>query len=223
MQLSINDRQLQINLEVHADQKLAIPLPSRYGQWFPDQVKVDNAPAIALFRSGQGILWLEPEQGVHKISMKGLAPALNKFTLPLKLKPGRVTVENDGWRVEGVSEHGRSDGQLQFIRITEHKQDAEKQTIIESGNLPGFVSVERTLMLGLDWQVRTRVNRITSTGSAIVLNVPLLDGESVTTPGIKINDNTVLVNMAANQRSWSWQSSLAKAEVITLNAPITEQ
>ena len=224
MQLSINDQLLQISLEVHTDQKVAIPLPSQYGQWFPNQVKVNNAEAQALFRSAQGILWLELDRGVNKVNMIGRTPARNKFTLPLPLKPARVVVKNEGlWRVEGVNEHGQSDSQLHFMRISLQKRSAEKSPLIDAGDLPGFVSIERTLMLGLDWRVRTRINRITPTGSAIVLKVPLLKGESVTTPGIKINDNKILVNMSANQRSWSWDSSLAKAEEIIIEASNTPQ
>ena len=223
MQLSIDDRQLKINLEIHADKNLALPLPSQYGQWFPNQVKVNKGEASALFRSDQGILWLEVEKGVHQVRMIGQVPALNKFTLPLPLKPGRIHVQKNGWRVEGVNEHGRTDRQLQFTRIVDRKQTAVELTALELGELPAFVHVERTLMLGLDWRVRTRINRVTPTGSSIVLAVPLLAGESVTTPDIKVNENKVLVNMSADQRSWSWDSSLTKTAEIKLTAAITEQ
>jgi hypothetical protein len=89
--------------------------------------------------------------------------------------------------------------------------------------LPPFVRVERLLSVGLDWRVITRIIRISPADSAVVLTVPLLPGESVTSPGIRVKDNAVEVNMAAQQTSMQWESTLEKSEKIDLIAPEADQ
>ena len=196
-------------------------MPSEYSQWFPNQVLDNGEPAQALYRDNN-TLWINLKKGEHKVILKGLTPYLSKFTLPLPLKPNRVTVEKSGWEVVGLHENGWSDGQLQFSRIQQTRQDKTKP-VLEPGVLPPFVRVERLLSLGLDWRVITRITRISPADSAVVLTVPLLPGESVTSPGIRVKNNAVEVNMAAQQTSMQWESSLEKSDKIELTAPQTEQ
>jgi len=46
--------------------------------------------------------------------------------------------------------------------------------------------VERTLHLGLTWQVESRVLRQSPPGIPAAVEVPLLPGESVTSPGVRV-------------------------------------
>ena len=79
------------------------------------------------------------------------------------------------------------------------------------------------MSVGLDWRVITRIIRISPADSAVVLTVPLLPGESVTSPGIRVKDNAVEVNMAAQQTVMQWESTLEKSDKIELIAPQTDQ
>jgi hypothetical protein len=83
------------------------------------------------------------------------------------------------------------------------------------------VNVERILRLGLEWHIETRVARVSPRGSAVVLELPLLEGESVTTGGVRAEHGKVLVNMAPQQPQMIWQSVLEKREKIELTAPQT--
>ncbi|MCK4492539.1 MAG: hypothetical protein KAU26_00670, partial [Methylococcales bacterium] len=42
MKLTIDDEKMQIQLEVHANKRVAIPLPAHYKQWFPNEVRIDG-------------------------------------------------------------------------------------------------------------------------------------------------------------------------------------
>jgi hypothetical protein len=221
MNLAITDKTVDINLQIHAQESVTLPLPSEYNQWFPNQVLDNGEPAQALYRDSN-TLWINLKKGEHQVILKGLTPYLSKFTLPLPLKPNRVTVEKTGWEVIGLHENGWSDGQLQFSRIQQTRQDKTKP-VLEPSVLPPFVRVERLLSLGLDWRAITRIIRLSPADSAVVLSVPLLQGESVTSPGIRVKDNAVEVNMAAQQTGMQWESTLEKAEKIELTAPPTEQ
>jgi hypothetical protein len=221
MNVAITDKTIEIGLQIHAQESVTLPLPSEYNQWFPNQVLVNGKPAQALYRNNN-TLWINLTKGEHNVILKGLTPLLSKFTLPLPLKPNRVTVEKSGWEVIGLHENGWSDDQLQFSRIQQTRQDKSKP-VLEPGVLPPFVRVERLLSVGLDWRVITRIIRISPADSAVVLTVPLLPGESVTSPEIRVKDNAVEVSMAAQQTSMQWESTLEKSDKIDLIAPETDQ
>ncbi|MGR9114761.1 MAG: hypothetical protein ACU85E_03285 [Gammaproteobacteria bacterium] len=221
MQLSISDEAVEIILQVHAQQSVGLPLPADYEQWYPNEVLTDGEPARALY-SANHALWLNLESGRHQVIMRGKPPVLTKFVLPLRLKPNRVSIESSGWQVTGVHENGIADNQLQFSKVQKTELKASKKRL-EPGVLPPFVRIERTLQLGLDWRISTRVIRVSPPGSAIVLEFPLQPGESVTTAGVRITDNKVMVNMTPDQSVMHWQSVLEKSETIAFTAAGTDQ
>jgi hypothetical protein len=221
MNMTITDKTIEIRLQIDAQESVTLPLPSEYNQWFPNQVLDNGKAAQALYRNNT-TLWINLAKGEHQIILKGSTPLLSKFTLPLPLKPNRVSIEESGWNVVGLHENGWSDDQLQFSRLQQSPQDKTKP-VAEPNVLPPFVRVERQLSLGLDWHVITRIIRISPADSALFLTVPLLPGESVTSPDIRVKDNAVEVNMAAQQSSMQWESTLEKAEKIELTAPETAQ
>ncbi len=221
MTMTINDKDIQISLQIHAQESVVLPLPADYSQWFPNQVTVDGKAAEALYRADNG-LWIHLKQGEHNVILHGVPPVLSKFTLPLPLKPNRVVVEKTGWEVFGLQENGWADDQLQFSRVQTAEQ-GNKKTTLEQGALPPFVRIERTLKLGLDWRVVTKITRISPDDSAVLLSVPLLKGESVISENIRVKDGKVEVNMAAQQADMEWESVLEKTDKLDLTAPNTEQ
>ncbi len=176
-----NDKELAITLQIHAQQSVAIPLPAEYEQWFPDQVVVDGQIAQRLYRHDNG-LWINLSEGEHQVVLGGATPLLSKFTLPLPLKPNWVSIQSIGWQVIGVQDNNQVDDFVQFIRVNQTKQE-QSDSVLEQDDLPPLVKVERTLQLGLDWRVITRIIRVSPADSAVVLAVPLLPGESVITAG----------------------------------------
>jgi len=223
MKMAINnDKELAITLQIHAQQSVAIPLPAEYEQWFPDQVFVDGQIAQRLYRHNNG-LWLNLSEGEHQVVLGGATPLLSKFTLPLPLKPHWVSIQSTGWQVIGVQDNSQVDDFVQFIRINQIKQE-QSASVLEPGILPPLVKVERTLQLGLDWRVTTRVIRVSPADSAVVLAVPLLPGESVITPGVQVTEGKVEVNIAAHQTGMQWESTLEKSEKIDFVAtPLSNQ
>ncbi len=220
MKITITDKELAIALQIHAQQSVAIPLPAEYEQWFPSQVFVNGKIAQGLYRDDNG-LWLNLDEGEHQVVLGGAAPLLSKFTLPLPLKPNWVDIQNTGWEVIGLRENSEVDDQLHFSRINQTQQ--QKAAALEPGALPPFVRIERTLQLGLDWRGFTRIVRVSPADSAVILSVPLLPGESVTTPGIRVKDGKVEVNIPAQQDELQWESTLEKSEKIDYTSTQTEQ
>ncbi|VAW91930.1 hypothetical protein MNBD_GAMMA21-2837 [hydrothermal vent metagenome] len=213
MHMNANSKSLQIRLQIHAAEDVAVPLPGSIKSWNPSKVLVDGKEATALQRDNSGMLWIRLTKGVHKLNLHGPIPKLAHFTVELPLIPKQVTHKISGWRLDGIHKSGRVDSQIQFSRKITVGNKADIK--FEQSSLPAFVYVERTLSFGIDWTIETKVIRATPVGAAIVLNVPLIKGETVTSD-INVQENQVVVNMSPQQKVFVWRSSLTKGEKLTL-------
>jgi hypothetical protein len=213
--LQLDESTLQAVLEIHAQAPTAVPLPGNARHWLPQQVTVDGQAATGLLRSSKGDLWLPVDTGVHLVQIQGQLSGAGTIQLPFPLIPHRIEVKTDSWQVEGLRKDGQSEGQLQFNRI--HLQ-GDMEEALEMTALPPFVQIERTLQLGLDWQVVTTIRRLTPAGTAVILEVPLLPGESITSERPRVEENRARVHLGPNQNQLSWVSVLSKQPQLTLTA-----
>jgi len=216
LRLELNEHQLTGRMEIHSLTTTAVPLPGIAKQWLPQQVLLNGEAAAGLSRDAQGHLWLDLTAGIHQLQFTGALPQRNIVQLPLPLKPHHVEITATDWQIEGLHENGIVDEQLQFTRTQEAFQ-AE----LEMGHLDPFVQIERTLLLGLDWQMTTRVTRLTPLGAPIVVKVPLLLDESITTEDIRVDNNHVLINLSSEQLEIRWHSVFDPQTQLTLTAPET--
>lgn len=213
MTIDISGEKLSISANIDAQNRTAIPLPSHVQQWIPQSVHLNKKPPIGLMRINN-TLWAVAPAGKHKLELSGTIRKQNSLQLPFPLKPHKLDVLATGWTVEGIHPDGNFDSLLQFKRVV--TQDNNKTEILETGILPSFIQVERTLMLGLVWKIQTRVQRLSPSGSAIVLDIPLLSGESVVTKGVRVQDEKAKINLRSNQRELVWESFLDRTSTINL-------
>jgi hypothetical protein len=223
MQFNVNKKTLSINLQIHTQETVAVPLPAKYKQWLPNSITVNTLPTKNIIRNRQGILWLALPTGIHEVVLTGPAPLQNNFTLPLPLKPQYITYTSQHWSIEGIHKNGTAENQLHFTQLTATDQPDNTLATLSPNVLPAFIQIERTLQLGLDWHIKTRITRHSHEATAVTLKVPLLTGESITSANMRSKNGYALVHMTANQRSIQWTSILEKSKQITLTAPMTEQ
>lgn len=217
LQLEASAKTLRLRLEVLSGADTAVPLPGSANQWVPESVLLDGKPTSGVRRQPDGSLWLAVTPGAHQVVLEGALPPRDTVQIALPLHAYRVDAKLDGWTLDGLHEDGVADENLQLTRkATNEKGQAAS---LQVGTLPPFVRVERTLVLGLQWTVETTVARVTPTGSAVVLEVPLLPGESVTSSDVRVQNGKALVNMPATETTISWSSLLENKPSIALAAP----
>jgi hypothetical protein len=217
---AVPDR-LRLKFEVGADAATAVPLPGNAQHWLPSSVSVDGHSAKALHRADDGGLWVYLAAGGHQILMEGPLPARDVVQIPFPLKPHAVTTSAHGWRIEGLTEEGEAEESLQLTR--EVRAGAGAHAGLEAASLPPFATVERTLVLGLKWTATTRIVRQTPAGAAVVLEVPLLPGESIIAEGVHVVKGKARVNLGAEETETSWISTLKQQDEITLEAPAADR
>lgn len=216
MILSVEQGRVRFLLEAHAEIDTAIPLPGDLGEWSPQSVVMDGKPVKGLYRDNNGILWMLLPRGIHRIVMSGMALEGKSFKIGLPLRPRHASVVDDTWDIQGIRPDGTVEGSLQ---LTPRRMQGAEGKDLKEAILQPFLSVQRELHLGLNWGVVTRVSRRTPPGDPVVVSIPLLEGESLHTEGIRVQDNRAMVHMGPGTSELQWVSSLEKADLIELKAP----
>jgi hypothetical protein len=224
LQIEAGPDLLRLRLEADAATPTAVALPGLGQHWSPAAVSVDGRPATSLTRDRSGRLWLTLTAGAHQVLLEG--PLDNRPTVQIpfgSLRPHAVTASLRGFTLVGVAEDGAVGDSLELVRVDKTGAPPGARNDAETQNLPAFVTVERTLELGLEWRIRTRITRTTPAGTAVVTEIPLLPGESVLSEGVKVAAGKVQVNMGPDQREAGWRSVLAQKSPIELRAPAVGQ
>ncbi|PIE60519.1 MAG: hypothetical protein CSA31_01715, partial [Desulfobulbus propionicus] len=216
MRLELQGSDCSIDMETVALADCAIQVPSGKGLFW-HKAALDDVPAPLVAKEKN--LWMPVPKGRHHIALKG---RVNQATFELQLphKPHKVIFLGHGqWTVAGLDENQVPEGRLQCIK----KEQQQKQSGFVATTLPPFMQVERTLNLGLQWTVETVVKRLSPTGSAVFLKIPLLAGESVTNPDFQVDKGEVKITFAPNERQKSYQSLFKQHDTIELAAPATTE
>ena len=216
LHLQVHGPRVVLGMELHAALETALPLPGGEKHWLPEVARLDGRPA-RIRRDEEGGLWLLLPAGTHRLELTGPLLKRDMLQLPLPLKPYRVDVQAEGWEVSGLSADEGVADTLQLVRqIRTGRPPAQD----ESPVLPPFLQIERRLLLDLQWRVETTVRRDSPPGVPVVLSVPLLPGESVTTPGISVKEGKVQVNLGPQTESLHWSSTLSQRPALTLTAAV---
>jgi len=211
--LSLKDRRLAMDVEVHTALRTAVPLPGQLASWSPVSLTV-NGKADAVVRRVNGFLFVVLPPGVHKVRVEGLLADVTEWEWRFSLKPRAVTIDAPDWNVVGLRPDGVPEQQLFFSL-------KEKTVTGSSGydrqDFESVAAVDRHIEIGLVWQVRTTVTRLSREPKAMALRVPILRGENILTSNVVASpDGLVEVRLGAHESSFTWESELTPVESLAL-------
>jgi hypothetical protein len=202
--LNLQERKLAMDVEIHTATWCAVPLPGKLPAWAPVSIVVDGKPASALRRE-DGYLWVVLPEGVHHVRVDGLLSDAMEWEWTFLLKPHRVVINAPSWTYSGVKPDGAPEQQVFFAM---KQKAAVGQAGYDYQDLQTAVVVDRQLELGLIWQVRTTVTRLSPEGKAVSLRIPLLPGENVLSANAIVRDGFIDVRLGAHETSYEWESEL---------------
>ncbi len=212
--LRLNWNRLEMDVQIDAAVATAVPLPGRLPAWSPVSVVLDGKPAAALRRE-DGYLWIPVPEGVHQVKVEGVLPDVSDWEWTFLLKPRSLSIEAQEWTVNGLSATGVPDQQIFFTKI---QKSTPGEAAYDRQDFSTLAAVDRRIELGLVWQVRTTVSRISPGGKAIALRVPLLAGENVLSSNAQIKDGMIEVRLGAQQDTFTWESELSPSTSLALNS-----
>ncbi|HZJ16306.1 MAG TPA: hypothetical protein VFD27_14725, partial [Chthoniobacteraceae bacterium] len=210
--LTLTNRKIVIDAEMHAAIRTAVPLPGKLPAWSPLTVLVDDKPEVAL-RRDDGYLWLVLPEGVHHVRVEGSLANLTEWEWTFLLKPRLVKIDAPDWNYSGVRPSGVPEPQVFF---TLKQKTAQGQISYDRQDLQTIVAIDRNIELGLIWQVHTKVTRLSPIGKAVALRMPLLPGENVLTSNTIVKDGFIDVRLGAQEESFAWESGLAVVDQLKL-------
>ncbi len=216
--LTLVDRKLTIEAEIHTAIFTAVPLPGRLPDWSPVSVTIEGKPGAALRREG-GYLWVVLPAGVHRVVLQGQLSEATEWEWTFLLRPHHVTIEAPGWAISGVKPNGVPDQQVFFAL---QQQEAAGEATYDRQDFQSIVAVDRNIELGLVWQVQTTVRRLSQPGKAIVLRVPLLPGENIISANAVLADGAMEVRLGAQENSFTWNSELSIVPELDLTTRKTD-
>lgn len=211
LQVRLEGQQLKLNLDIDAQSAVAFPLPGNAKYWLAEQASYAGKPAfIQRGEAGQIVLLTQP--GRHTLEMSGQLLNPDSLVLALPHKPRKLEVQAAGWDWTGWSEEHGAANSLQLTR----KLNAQEQMKVP--RVPAFLKVTRVIDLDKEWHVETSVSKVGDEMVALA-EIPLLEGESVTTAGINVKDGKVQLNLTGKEASLSWTSNLKNSSLVKLQAP----
>ncbi|MDR2710767.1 MAG: hypothetical protein LBB65_05505 [Burkholderiales bacterium] len=212
---------LRVKLEAHAGSSVALPLPTAEDNTMLLRALVDGRAVYAVI-SYQQTGFVSLPRGVHLLELEYLTLG-GDTSLHFTLPPGRVVFNGQGWRADGIDEDRLINETVHLSRVaTEAAGISGAAARVKEGGaqqFPSYIRVTRTLRFDLDWTVNTTISRISPREGGVTLTAPLLTGEHVTTPGIKVQNDEATVSLGHTETQTQWQSRLDKSETLRLTAP----
>ncbi len=209
------ERELTMQLDVHALAEVAVPMPGSAEGWWPERV-AEGKSTLPGYRDQQGVLWVQLAAGRHTLTLGGPLPPGERLEIPFPASPRVIAARSDHWFIAGIRDGTLSAGALVLTRL---REDAAAAVRWEASRFPVFVRVVRTIDFGIDWRLTTRVHRVAPKTGALNVELPLLAGESILSGEYVVNDGRLLVSMSPTQETFAWNSSLPRQPTMTLRAP----
>jgi hypothetical protein len=216
-EVSITAGRLRVALTVSALDAVGLAIPGAEPNWTPDLVQVDGAGAGWVQRSSNGTRFVSLTRGRHLVQVEGPLGDVDALSLAFPARPHVIDVHIPDWDAGGVADRHLVSGAIELVR----KRVASATNATSASRqeeFPPFVIVDRLFHLSHDWTVDTNITRVAPKSAAFTVTLPLLAGEAVTTPGLKMSGGNIAVGLGAGEDDQAFASILPRADQLELVA-----
>ncbi|MEZ5460746.1 hypothetical protein [Dokdonella sp.] len=213
-QVAASDDGLQVVLEIHALDHVAVPMPDDAGSIAIRSIRVDGVARDAVV-SRNGHSWIALDRGVHRVELDSTILG-DRIELAFPMAPERIAFTAEGWLASGIADDRLLTETLNLARA---REDSGQGASTAEQRFPPYVRVYRTLNLDLEWTVATLVERLAPREGGFTIGLPTLAGEHVSTPGLKVRDGEVTIGLADSEGQTGWNSTLDQSDSLRLTAP----
>ncbi len=227
MKVDAGATSIKVTVSAHAEAPSAIVLPGSADGWNPTRIDVDGKRAVALRTQG-GALLLRLSRGTHEVELEGPVTSTG-FSMSLGTRPHRVRTKLAGWTIEGVEDGGAPSGDALVFHKTGVVEPDDGPANAPSAEapptavaIPPWLEVSRVLDLGVTWTVTTIVRRVSPTGPALVVRIPLVEGEKVVEGGAHMEGGKVSIDLGRDAKEAKLVSALTPRDTVLLEASLTE-
>ncbi len=213
-EISARGDTLEVVLEAHVAERIALPLPFDEKTLALRSLSVDGDVQDAVASDGNR-RWVALPRGVHRVALSFVAAA-DKVALAFPLQPMRAHFAGEGWEASGLA-----DDRLQTETLTLVRTRGGGEAAVNAGaqRFAPFVRVQRTITLDLDWTTETLVIRLSPQDGGFTVEVPTLAGEHVTSAGAKVVNDRVSAAIDSDSDTARWDSTLDMSDTFELTAP----
>ncbi len=212
--VSLKADTLRVALEVHAFDRVAVPIPQDAKSLSTATLTIDGVVKDALL-SQSGRSWVAVERGVHRVEMT-FTTLGDRVALAFPMAPQRILVDANGWQSSGIVDDRLLTETLTLVRARAGGDEAATTT---AQRFPPYVRVHRALDLDLEWTIDTTVERLAPREGGFTVSLPTISGEHVSTPGLKLRDGKLTIALADREAQTSWSSTLDRSDTLILTAP----
>lgn len=230
LKISVNpdSKSAEITMDVNAAIKTAVPLPSGLDTWKISKFAVYEAAGKAKEQTGRASIlhkadndWVLVNEGVSKISITAIFKSQTTVRFSFPVKPMFVEVSAAGWNVSGVDENQQVQTELALSKESPEAKKNEDNLEESASSLKGYLRVTRSINMGLEWKVVTKVERLFENGgpSTVSAEIPLINGEIVHNSKIKVKNRLARVEIGPGENSAEWNSSIPVSEELQMKIP----
>ena len=240
--LKVDGQRATLTADVSAQRPVGWIVPGPLDALQLELVTIDGQPTRDLRRDDQSLVRVRVPAGHHVVTVTGMLARRSVVDLQLgsDALPKRVVFDAKMWTIDGLDPNGAPQQSLQLTRHEvalpgaatpgEVAMAAATTSSDVAAELPPWFTIERHLVLGLPWTVRTVIHRNNAERPGMV-KLPLLPGEVVLTDGVRIEEvagggRRALVSFARGESAATFDGQLPLPEgsnaTVQLTAPKDE-
>ncbi len=227
MALKLDGSRFVLALDVSSRGVSGVTLPGPLDVLMPESIKLNGAATVATRSLGNGFLQVKVPNGRSRLVIGGTLPQRPAFALQLPDRPLVVNFESLDWMVSGLLPSGVAQEVLRFSEVAKLTDSRGGATQIAGGSrlatgeetqLSSWVVAHRRIEISESNTVTTELRRIGDVSQGLIVKLPLLTGERITSAGVSVEGQQAVVSFPPGVSTAEMQGLLPKFDRFQLAA-----